>query len=109
MEIITTFSYTTSVVVVVIVVWLIQLRCYVVRQCRIPELVERARKLKMSSGFTPGADLGPLITKESKDRVLRLIQSGVDQGAAIPLDGRNVSVPCPRLPAHTSCHTRMCV
>lgn len=59
----------------------------------IPELVERARKLKLSSGFTPGADLGPLITKESKDRVLRLIQSGVDQGAAIPLDGRNVSVP----------------
>jgi malonate-semialdehyde dehydrogenase (acetylating)/methylmalonate-semialdehyde dehydrogenase len=59
----------------------------------IPELVERARKLKLSSGFTPGADLGPLITKESKDRVIRLIQSGVDQGAAIPLDGRNVSVP----------------
>jgi acyl-CoA reductase-like NAD-dependent aldehyde dehydrogenase len=63
--------------------------------CRIPELVERARKLRVSSGFTPGADLGPLITKESKDRVLRLVQSGIDQGAAIPLDGRNVSVPYP--------------
>ena len=84
-----------------------QLRCYVVRQRRIPELVERARKLKLSSGFTPGADLGPLITKESKDRVIRLIQSGVDQGAAIPLDGRNVSVPCPRPP---TCHaTLVCV
>jgi len=59
----------------------------------IPELAERAKKLKVSSGFTPGADLGPLITKEGKDRVLRLIQSGIDQGAKAILDGRGITVP----------------
>ncbi len=31
---------------------------------RIPELAERAKKLKISCGFTPGAELGPLISKE---------------------------------------------
>lgn len=54
--------------------------------------MERAKNLKVSSGFTPGADLGPLITKESKERVHRLIQSGADQGAQILLDGRNITV-----------------
>jgi malonate-semialdehyde dehydrogenase (acetylating) / methylmalonate-semialdehyde dehydrogenase len=30
----------------------------------LPELVERAKKLKVSSGFEPDADLGPMITKQ---------------------------------------------
>jgi malonate-semialdehyde dehydrogenase (acetylating)/methylmalonate-semialdehyde dehydrogenase len=59
----------------------------------LPDLVERAKKLKVSSGFTPGADLGPLISKEAKERVSRLIQSGIDQGAKALLDGRNIKVP----------------
>jgi malonate-semialdehyde dehydrogenase (acetylating)/methylmalonate-semialdehyde dehydrogenase len=59
----------------------------------IPELVERARKLKVDAGHEPGADVGPLISKESKERVLKLINSGVKQGANLALDGRNVVVP----------------
>lgn len=59
----------------------------------IPELVERARKLKVNAGHEPGADLGPLISKESKERVLKLINSGVKQGANLALDGRNITVP----------------
>jgi len=54
----------------------------------IPELVERAKKLHISAGIDPKADLGPLISKESKARVENLIQSGSDQGAKILLDGR---------------------
>lgn len=54
----------------------------------LPELVERARLLKVSEGMDSAADLGPLITCESKDRVESLIQSGVDQGAELLLDGR---------------------
>lgn len=30
----------------------------------LPELVERAKKLKVSSGFEPDADLGPMITQQ---------------------------------------------
>ena len=33
-------------------------------QSWLPELVERAKKLKVSGGFEPEADLGPLITPQ---------------------------------------------
>jgi malonate-semialdehyde dehydrogenase (acetylating)/methylmalonate-semialdehyde dehydrogenase len=59
----------------------------------IPELVEKAKKLKVSSGFEPGVDIGPLISKEAKQRVEKLIQSGVEQGAELLLDGRGIKVP----------------
>lgn len=59
----------------------------------IPEFVERARALKVSGGVDPSADVGPLTTCESKVRVERLIQSGIDQGAKLLLDGRNCAVP----------------
>ncbi|CAG8460939.1 14553_t:CDS:10 [Ambispora leptoticha] len=57
------------------------------------DLVERAKKLKVTGGFEPDADLGPLISPQAKERVERLIQSGVDQGAKLLLDGRNPTVP----------------
>jgi malonate-semialdehyde dehydrogenase (acetylating)/methylmalonate-semialdehyde dehydrogenase len=57
------------------------------------ELVERARKLKITGGFELGADIGPLISRDAKARVEQLIQSGVEQGAKLILDGRNPSVP----------------
>ncbi|KAL0170527.1 hypothetical protein M9458_035123, partial [Cirrhinus mrigala] len=38
----------------------------------------------------PGADVGPLISPQAKERVNSLIQSGVDEGAKVLLDGRNV-------------------
>jgi len=58
----------------------------------IPDLVERAKKLKVSSGHTAGADLGPLISKEAKARIERVIQAGIDEGAKLALDGRNIKV-----------------
>lgn len=33
----------------------------------------------MSAGWEPGADLGPVISKEAKARIERLIASGIDQ------------------------------
>jgi len=59
----------------------------------IPELVEKARKLKVNTGVDPSADIGPLISPESKKRVEALIQSGVNQGAKLVLDGRGIKVP----------------
>ncbi|KAI9361282.1 Aldehyde/histidinol dehydrogenase [Zopfochytrium polystomum] len=56
----------------------------------LPELVERAKNLKATSGFAEDADLGPLISKEAKARVEQLIQSGVDEGAKLLLDGRGI-------------------
>lgn len=57
------------------------------------KLVEKARKLKVNAGVEPGADLGPVISKQAKERVERLIQSGVDAGARLILDGRGIRVP----------------
>ena len=51
----------------------------------IPEIMERAKKLRVSGGTEKGADLGPLITPEAKQRVLDLVQSGVDEGAKVSL------------------------
>ncbi|GAM27336.1 hypothetical protein SAMD00019534_105110 [Acytostelium subglobosum LB1] len=59
----------------------------------IPELVERARKLKVTCGSVEGADLGPVISPQAKERIHKLIQVGVDEGAKLLLDGRNVKVP----------------
>jgi len=35
------------------------------------------------SGDQPGADLGPVISPEAKERVCDLVQSGVDEGASV--------------------------
>ena len=42
-----------------------------------------AKQLKVSAGAEPGADLGPLISPEAKERVCSLVQSGVDEGAKV--------------------------
>ncbi|KAL3873073.1 hypothetical protein ACJMK2_036232 [Sinanodonta woodiana] len=58
----------------------------------IPELIEKAKKLRVNAGKEPGTDLGPLTSPEAKKRVCELIQSGKDEGAEILLDGRDVAV-----------------
>ncbi|KAI1290454.1 putative methylmalonate-semialdehyde dehydrogenase [acylating], mitochondrial [Halotydeus destructor] len=59
----------------------------------IPELVERAKKLKVNAGHVAGADLGPVISPQAKQRILRLVESGIKEGAKCVLDGRNITVP----------------
>ena len=54
----------------------------------LPELAERAKALKMDGGFEVDADLGPVISPESKKRVESLIASAEEEGATILLDGR---------------------
>lgn len=57
------------------------------------ELVKRAATLKVNAGVESGTDLGPVISRQAKDRICRLIQSGIDSGARAVLDGRNIVVP----------------
>ncbi|XP_065213363.1 probable methylmalonate-semialdehyde/malonate-semialdehyde dehydrogenase [acylating], mitochondrial [Planococcus citri] len=59
----------------------------------LPELKERAEALKVGPGIDPQTDVGPVISPQAKQRILKLIQSGIDEGANILLDGRNVVVP----------------
>lgn len=59
----------------------------------IDEIKEKASKLKCGPPSDPSSNIGPLISKRSKERVHRLIQQGVDEGATLLLDGRNPDVP----------------
>ena len=54
----------------------------------IPDIVEKAKTLKVTGGTEPGADLGPLVSKAALARVHSLIESGVKEGAKLELDGR---------------------
>ncbi|WP_210642716.1 MULTISPECIES: CoA-acylating methylmalonate-semialdehyde dehydrogenase [unclassified Pseudomonas] len=58
----------------------------------LPELKALAQKLKVNAGSEPGTDVGPVISKRAKARILELIESGVQQGAKLELDGRDISV-----------------
>ena len=57
------------------------------------KIISAARDRKTGNGMIPGIEMGPVITKESKDRIEKLIQKGVDEGASLLLDGRNITVP----------------
>ena len=54
----------------------------------LPELAERAKGLKVDGGFEQGADLGPLISPQSRERIEALVSSAEEEGATILLDGR---------------------
>ena len=58
----------------------------------LPDFIERAKQLKVSIGSDRDADLGPLVSANAKKRVEGLIQKGVEEGAELALDGRNLSV-----------------
>ncbi|MFC0667733.1 CoA-acylating methylmalonate-semialdehyde dehydrogenase [Azotobacter chroococcum] len=58
----------------------------------LPELVEKAKTLKVGAGSEPGTDVGPLISCTALDRVGGLIERGVQEGARLELDGRNPAV-----------------
>jgi malonate-semialdehyde dehydrogenase (acetylating)/methylmalonate-semialdehyde dehydrogenase len=58
----------------------------------IPDIVAKAKTLKVSVGTDKAADLGPVISKNAKNRILGLIEDGVKEGAKLELDGRGVKI-----------------
>ncbi|WP_323765542.1 CoA-acylating methylmalonate-semialdehyde dehydrogenase [Marinovum sp.] len=57
------------------------------------KLVPRVEKLKVGP-YTAGddVDFGPVITAQAKDRINGLVDSGVEQGATLAVDGRGFSL-----------------
>ena len=58
----------------------------------LPELVERARGLSVNGGTEANTDVGPVVSRAAKERILGLIEAGVKEGATLSLDGRDVTV-----------------
>ena len=54
----------------------------------LPALAERAKGLNVNGGFEDGADLGPLISPQSRERIEAIVASAEEEGATILLDGR---------------------
>lgn len=59
----------------------------------IHDIVEAGRQLKVGPGWHDDTDVGPLISKQSKERVHSILEQAEAQGAEILLDGRSVHVP----------------
>lgn len=55
----------------------------------IAELRKAADAMRVGPGDAPRCDMGPLVTKEHRDRVLKYIDIGEKEGARIARDGRN--------------------
>lgn len=45
----------------------------------IPDIVARAKKLRVNAGVEPGTDVGPVISPQAKQRILKLVESGIKQ------------------------------
>ena len=55
----------------------------------IKALAPKVRGLKIAPYTDPSSELGPVITKESYDRIHRYINEGLEQGAKLVVDGRD--------------------
>jgi malonate-semialdehyde dehydrogenase (acetylating)/methylmalonate-semialdehyde dehydrogenase len=52
---------------------------------------ERLPKVKVGPGTDPDSEMGPLITREHRDKVASYIDQGREQGATVVADGRETS------------------
>jgi len=58
----------------------------------IDKVLARATRLRTGPGLDPASDMGPLVTGAAKEKVAGLIETGVNEGAKLVLDGRAVRV-----------------
>lgn len=56
-------------------------------------IADSASKLRVGNGLEDGVQMGPVITRQSKERIESLIGMGEKQGAKVLLDGRNSKIP----------------
>ncbi|KAA9000705.1 CoA-acylating methylmalonate-semialdehyde dehydrogenase [Affinibrenneria salicis] len=55
-------------------------------------VVEKARQLKVGPGYLRDIDMGPVISEEHRQSVVKWIEKGEQEGARVILDGRNYRV-----------------
>jgi malonate-semialdehyde dehydrogenase (acetylating)/methylmalonate-semialdehyde dehydrogenase len=56
-------------------------------------IAARLPRLRIGAGTDPGAEMGPLITREHRDRVASYVDAGARAGATVVVDGRKADVP----------------
>jgi malonate-semialdehyde dehydrogenase (acetylating)/methylmalonate-semialdehyde dehydrogenase len=58
----------------------------------LPKIQERIDKLKVGNGLEDGSEMGPLITREHRDKVASYVEAGSKDGATVVVDGRTLKV-----------------
>jgi len=56
-------------------------------------LVPRIETLKVGAFDQEGVEMGPVITPDARDRIKGYIDRGVEEGAELVVDGRDISIP----------------
>jgi malonate-semialdehyde dehydrogenase (acetylating)/methylmalonate-semialdehyde dehydrogenase len=56
------------------------------------KLLEAAKSIKVGNGLDESVQMGPLRSKQAKEKVLSYIETGLKEGAKLILDGRNIKV-----------------
>jgi len=59
----------------------------------IAALGSKVAALRITSGLEPGAEMGPLVTREHREKVRGYVDLGVAEGAQLLIDGREQRVP----------------
>ena len=55
-------------------------------------LLDSAKKLRMGNGLDQGVTLGPVVSRQHREKVVGYIERGVKDGATLLLDGRTATV-----------------
>ena len=58
----------------------------------VAELAPKVRALTVAPGTREGAEMGPLVTGEHRDKVRSYVDLGVEEGADLVVDGRDLAV-----------------
>jgi malonate-semialdehyde dehydrogenase (acetylating)/methylmalonate-semialdehyde dehydrogenase len=58
----------------------------------VAKIAERLPRVKVGAGDEPDVEMGPLVTREHRDRVASYLDSGAAQGATVVRDGRDDDV-----------------
>jgi malonate-semialdehyde dehydrogenase (acetylating)/methylmalonate-semialdehyde dehydrogenase len=64
-----------------------------VAQPLVDAIAARLPKLRIGPGTDPDSEMGPLVTREHRDKVASYVDDGLKEGATLVADGRDADVP----------------
>jgi malonate-semialdehyde dehydrogenase (acetylating) / methylmalonate-semialdehyde dehydrogenase len=56
-------------------------------------LEKKAKAIKVGAGDASGIDMGPLVTRQHRDKVAGYVEAGIKEGARLVVDGRSAALP----------------
>ncbi|MFN8218254.1 MAG: CoA-acylating methylmalonate-semialdehyde dehydrogenase, partial [Solirubrobacterales bacterium] len=58
----------------------------------VERLERKAREIRVGAGLDPDSEMGPVVTPEARERIVRYIGEGVEAGAEAVVDGRELEL-----------------